>query len=167
MSAITTEKKACMSERCVIVGVTLYTELRRATVLLCCLPFVYGMTEHMHDTLDWYTERDLFISCPPRRDSTRSPPQLLQRLLCCVLFVFADICFAHGSSDGRVYIRASLAREVSASPIVRTRVSVSSLGHSVPSWTFRFPFQGTASSHISRSDAWRGRLLPLCTSSLL
>jgi hypothetical protein len=41
-----------MNEQFVIVGNTLYTELQKATVLLCYLPFAYGMAGHMHDTLN-------------------------------------------------------------------------------------------------------------------
>jgi hypothetical protein len=108
------QKKACISERFVIVGITLCTELRE---LLCCFavfPLRMVWQGHMHDTLDCYTERVSLTSCPPRRDSTRCPPQPLQSVLCSLLIVFADICFAHRSSDGRACVsrvRASLARE--------------------------------------------------------
>jgi hypothetical protein len=131
----------------VLVGITLYTELQRAALLssLCVW--------YMHDTFDRCTERVSFTRRPPRRDSTSCPPQPLQSVLCSLLFVFADICFAHGSSDGRVYVsraRASLAREVSASPDgANTCVHFFRL----PLWMLRFPLQGTASSRISRSDA--------------
>jgi hypothetical protein len=32
------------------------------------------------------------------------PPQPLHSVLCPLLYVFADICFAHANSDGRVYV---------------------------------------------------------------